>query len=82
MTVGSKLGSLAVNAAEQLNKVMKIVEEFDKKEEACEKDMVELSRKSKADTGNDLLYKILLTRSLAQLFKNDPKKVIFLDESG
>ena len=60
MTVGSKLGSLAVNAAEQLNKVMKIVEEFliDKKEEACEKDMVELSRKSKADTGNDLLYKI------------------------
>jgi len=37
---------------------MKIVEEFDKKEEACEKDMVELSRKSKADTGNDLLYKI------------------------
>ena len=81
LTGGSKLGSLAANAAEQLNKVMKIVEEFliDKKGEACEKDMVELSRKSKADTGNDILYKIFLTRSLAQLFKNNPKKVIFLD---
>ena len=60
---------------------MNIVELFilDKRSDEFELEMNRVKAKAEENNGNIIMYHIFLLRSLAQLFRNKPEKVIFVD---
>ena len=81
LTGGSRIGSLAVSATQQITKVLNIVEQFliSKKGADFERAIKESEDTSEQDTGNNLLHQVFLLRHLIKFFKNKPAKLIFLD---
>ena len=81
LTDGSQDGSLALSSAEQLTKVLNIVEQFilSKRGEAYQSDLQGVKDLAEETNGNDLMYQIYLLRDLAKLFKNKSQKLIFID---
>ena len=78
---GSKHGKLSLAAAEQLTKVINIVEDFiiSKRGEEFAKEMEVVKAESLEENGNIIMYEVFLFRLLSKLFKNKPEKLIYID---
>lgn len=81
LTDGSQHGNLAHSAAEQLTKVLNIVEGYilSKKGEEYQGELQGVKDLAVETNGNELMYQIRLLRDLAKLFKNKAQKIIFID---
>ena len=80
---GSRIGSLATMATQQITKVLNIVEQFlmYKKEYDFEREIKQSEDTSEQDTGNNMLHQVFLLRNLIEFFKKKPAKLIFMDGS-
>ena len=78
---GSKHGKLSLAAAEQLTKVINIVEDFiiSKRGEEFAKEMEVVKAESLEENGKIIMYEVFLFRLLSKLFKNKPEKLIYID---
>jgi len=77
LTGGSRQGSLAVTAAQQMARVLHIVEQF-----LLAKKGNHVVREKRKENGSDILHQALLIRQLGTFFKNKVDKLIFIDGSS